>query len=47
METTREMTPRKGVKFKCRSERSNVMFTEAPRPEAYESLVSTKIQGQP
>jgi hypothetical protein len=47
LETAREMTPRKGVKFKCRSERSNVMFTEAPPADGYESLVSTKIQGQP
>lgn len=47
METAKDITPRKGVKFKCRSERSKVIFTEVPRPEGYESLVSTKIQGQP
>lgn len=46
METARVMAPRKGVKFKCRSERMWVV-DEKPSVEGYGKIVSTKSTGQP
>jgi hypothetical protein len=46
METARGMAPRKGVKFKCRSERLWVV-DETPPVEGYSKIVSTKTAGQP
>jgi hypothetical protein len=40
------MAPRKGVKFKCRSERLWVV-DETPPVEGYSKIVSTKTAGQP
>lgn len=45
METARVMAPRKGVKFKCRSERMWVV--ETPPIEGYGKIVSTKSTVQP
>ncbi|QBZ90463.1 hypothetical protein EPZ47_17660 [Pseudomonas viciae] len=45
METARVMPPRKGVKFKCRSER--LWVRETPRADGYESFVSTGAKTQP
>ncbi|ROM61982.1 hypothetical protein BK653_30515 [Pseudomonas brassicacearum] len=47
METTRDMTPRKGVKFKCRRERLLVVPNEMPHAAGFESVVSTGAKGQP
>ncbi|WP_413795377.1 MULTISPECIES: hypothetical protein [unclassified Pseudomonas] len=46
METARVMAPRKGVKFKCRSERMWVV-NETPPVEGYDKIVTTKSTGQP
>jgi hypothetical protein len=46
METARVMEPRKGVKFKCRSERMWVV-DETPPVEGYGKIVSTKSTVQP
>lgn len=46
METARVMAPRKGVKFKCRSERMWVV-DETPAVEGYGKIVSTKSTVQP
>ncbi|WP_339482116.1 hypothetical protein [Pseudomonas sp. RL_5y_Pfl2_73] len=45
METARGMAPHKGVKFKCRSERTWVVET-AP-VDGYDEIVSTEAAGQP
>lgn len=45
LETARGMPARKGVKFKCRSER--LWVHETPRAEGYESIVSTGAKTQP
>ncbi|CAH0139502.1 hypothetical protein SRABI06_00435 [Pseudomonas brassicacearum] len=46
METTKVMAPRKGVKFKCRKERTLVVHETLP-VEGYGKIVSTKTTGQP
>ena len=46
METTKVMAPRKGVKFKCRKERTWVA-TETPSIESYGKIVTTKSTDQP
>ncbi|WHS57034.1 MULTISPECIES: hypothetical protein [Pseudomonas] len=46
METARVMAPRKGVKFKCRKERTLVVHETLP-VEGYGKIVSTKTAGQP
>ncbi|MBC3361486.1 hypothetical protein [Pseudomonas sp. SWRI154] len=46
IDTAREMVPRKGVKYKCRSERLWVTNEVAPAG-SYEAVVSTKVKEQP
>ncbi len=46
METARVMAPRKGVKFKCRKERTLVVHETLP-VEGYGKIVSTKTAAQP
>ncbi|WP_434702405.1 hypothetical protein J3P85_16030 [Pseudomonas sp. Z1-12] len=46
MQTASVMAPRKGVKFKCRKERTLVV--DGARPvEGYDKVVTTKSLGQP
>jgi phage anti-repressor protein len=46
IETAKEMAPRKGVKYKCRSERLWVS-NEVKSPGSYDAVVSTKVKEQP
>jgi hypothetical protein len=46
IETAKDITPRKGVKYKCRSER--LWVSDEVKPVgSYDAVVSTKVKEQP